>query len=231
VGLLAFVLTWLTGHPLLNVSNQLWLATVLAVGVAAIAVPACEGEQPSAAERQTPAPGRGWLLHPIWIPTVVLVTLVAAVPRVLASAEPAEAASYAAGVYGWESGPTIEGAPADARFRWTRGHAAVREPVQGAVLMVPFYVPRADPVTVQATVGGVAVAPITFSQGGWHTVSYDLVALLGESGWRSRRVITVELRVSPTFVPAEAGGSNDTRELGAGLGVFMWSGDAAAPRD
>jgi O-antigen ligase len=36
VGLLAFVLTWLTGHPMLNLSNQLWLACVLAVGLAAL---------------------------------------------------------------------------------------------------------------------------------------------------------------------------------------------------
>jgi O-antigen ligase len=36
VGLLAFVLTWVTGHPLLNLSNQLWLASVMAVGLAAL---------------------------------------------------------------------------------------------------------------------------------------------------------------------------------------------------
>jgi O-antigen ligase len=36
VGLLAFVLTWVTGHPLLNLSNQLWFASVLAVGLAAL---------------------------------------------------------------------------------------------------------------------------------------------------------------------------------------------------
>ena len=33
LGLLAFVLTWMTGHPLLNLSNQLWFASVLAVGL------------------------------------------------------------------------------------------------------------------------------------------------------------------------------------------------------
>jgi O-antigen ligase len=36
VGVLAFVLTWMTGHPLLTLSNQLWLASVLAVGLAAV---------------------------------------------------------------------------------------------------------------------------------------------------------------------------------------------------
>ena len=36
VGILAFVLTWITGHPLLNLSNQLWFASVLAVGFGAL---------------------------------------------------------------------------------------------------------------------------------------------------------------------------------------------------
>jgi O-antigen ligase len=35
LGIQAFVLTWMTGHPLLTLSNQLWLASVLAVGLAA----------------------------------------------------------------------------------------------------------------------------------------------------------------------------------------------------
>ena len=39
IGLLAFVLTWMTGHPMLNLSNQLWFACVLAVGLTAIAPP------------------------------------------------------------------------------------------------------------------------------------------------------------------------------------------------
>lgn len=38
VGILAFVLTWITGHPLLNLSNQLWFASVLAVGLAALRI-------------------------------------------------------------------------------------------------------------------------------------------------------------------------------------------------
>lgn len=36
VGVLAFVLTWVTGHPMLNLSNSLWFATVLAVGLTAL---------------------------------------------------------------------------------------------------------------------------------------------------------------------------------------------------
>ncbi len=36
VGTLAFVLTWATGHPLLNLSNQLWFAAITALGLAAL---------------------------------------------------------------------------------------------------------------------------------------------------------------------------------------------------
>ena len=36
VGLLAFVLTCMTSHPLLNLSIQLWFASVMAVGLAAL---------------------------------------------------------------------------------------------------------------------------------------------------------------------------------------------------
>ena len=36
IGALSFVLTWLTGHPMLTLSNQLWLGCMLAVGLRAI---------------------------------------------------------------------------------------------------------------------------------------------------------------------------------------------------
>jgi hypothetical protein len=224
-GLLGFVLTWVTGHPLLTLSNQLWLATVLAVGVAAVGVS-------TMSERPKPAPqtgrtwlhARAWLLHRFWVPGTIMLTLAVAAPRVVVAARSGSPASYAAGVYAWESGPATEGAPADTRFRWTRGRAAVREPVRGTVLAVPFYLARPLPATLYARIGGVTLDPVTFSRTGWHSLSYDLGALLGEEQWRSERVITVEFRVSPTFVPAQAGESDDVRELGVGLGVPSWSG-------
>ena len=52
VGLLAFVLTWLTGHPLLTLSNQLWLACVLALGLAALESPVPDAGAIQAAARK-----------------------------------------------------------------------------------------------------------------------------------------------------------------------------------
>lgn len=36
IGVSSFVLTWLTGHPMLNLSNQIWLGCMLAIGLNAI---------------------------------------------------------------------------------------------------------------------------------------------------------------------------------------------------
>ena len=226
MAVLAFVLTWLTGHPLLNLSNQLWLASVLAVGVAAL-----DGLQTAGTGAVAPTlpPTRAWLLHRVWIFAAGVVTLVAAAPRVVAAAREDVPISRAAGVYAWESGPTSDGAPPDARFRWTRGRAALREPVRGSLLTVPLYVARPLPARLHVAVNGVETDSTTLLANGWHVLRYDLSALLGEN-WQSEDTITLDFRVTPTFVPARAGASDDTRELGVGLGVVTWSGrDGASP--
>jgi hypothetical protein len=75
---------------------------------------------------------------------------------------------------------------------------------------------------VDVTIAGVAVPRWTFTTNGWHVHTYDLAALLGEERWRSQRTVTVEFRVRPTVVPARAGSSTDTRELGIGVGALRW---------
>jgi hypothetical protein len=158
-----------------------------------------------------------------------MVTLVGLVPRVVAAAREDDAgASAAAGVYAWETAPPSEGSPADDMFRWTRGRAALREPIRGAVLTVPLYLARPDipaqPVTLHLRVGGVPVESVTLVTNGWHALTYDLAAVLGEARWRSRRTITLEFRVDPPVVPARVGPSTDTRKLGIGLGAVRWGG-------
>jgi hypothetical protein len=103
--------------------------------------------------------------------------------------------------------------------------------VHGAVLTIPLYVARPLPATLHVVVGGVAVDPITLSRNGWHVLTYDLSAVLGEQRSQSEDTITLEFMVGPIFVPARAGPSDDTRELGVGLGAVSWSGrDDGPPR-
>jgi O-antigen ligase len=229
MGLVAFVLTWLTGHPLLNLSNQLWLATVLAVGSMSIFEAArarTDGDE-LAAEPSSAA--GAWLLRRGWVAAAVLVVVVAAAPRVTAAARHEAPDTRAAGVYAWETGPSGDGAPADTRFRWTRRRAALFAPVRGPVVQVPLYLARPLPATLHVSVDGVPLGPVTFSRNGWHMLNWDLAEVLGEKRWQTEEAITIEVEVRPTFVPAEAGGSDDTRELGVGLGDVRWSAASVSP--
>ena len=95
-------------------------------------------------------------------------------------------------------------------------------------MTVAIYLARPDLAThrvnLRVTVGGVPTEQILLVRNGWQMLTYDLIRILGEARWRSQRAITLELVVSPTFIPARAGPSNDTRELGIGLGIVRWSG-------
>jgi hypothetical protein len=228
-GLLAFVLTWLTGHPLLNLSNQLWLACVLAVGVAAL-----EPTTSLAAVNGVRDRSRSRLLHPAWGLAVAVLTLILAVPRAIAARDVDARESRAAGVYAWEPAPPSDIAPGQTRFRWTRARAALREPVRGSVLTVPVFLTRPDvptqPVRLQLRIGGAFVEPVTFVRNGWHVLTYDLTTVLGRERSTSQRAITLEFSVTPPVVPARIGPSDDTRELGVGLGVVQWSGSGDGPK-
>jgi O-antigen ligase len=236
VGLVAFVLTWLTGHPLLTLSNQLWFATVLAVGLAAAgtwrAVDDRTTVEPDAASLESgtrthslATGGPRAFAGPAWLLVVVLITLAASGSRALDVVRAGARKPYAVGVYGWEAAPPTDAWPGTA-FRWTRGHAALREPVDGKVLQLPVFLARPDidrqAVVVDVNIAGVAVPPLRLTTNGWHVHTYDLAALLGDDGWQLQRAVTIELTVHPTVVPARVGPSSDTRELGIGVGALRW---------
>jgi hypothetical protein len=70
--------------------------------------------------------------------------------------------------------------------------------------------------------------PLTLAKNGWLVLTYDLVDVIGDGRWRSQRTLTLEFHITPTFVPARVGGSDDRRELGVGLGAVQWSGPRPA---
>lgn len=219
LGVLAYVLTWLTGHPLLNLSHQLWVAAVLAVGLAATG--------PVASVPGTVPAFQRVMLKPAAILVVLTVTLVVTAPRAArAIRSHAPEVSHAAGVYQWETGPPDEAAPPGARFRWTRARAVLREPVRGRMLSVPVYLARPDvpgrEVSLELEIGGVHVPAIQLSRNGWHVFTYDLQALWGEQRWTTEPTVTLLVTVNPPVVPARVGGSADRRELGVGLGEIQW---------
>jgi hypothetical protein len=225
MGLVAFVLTWLTGHPLLNLSNQLWLAGVLAVGLAALPFIASGHEDDVVAPSASASPS--WFLHGSCVGAMAVVTLVALSARAVAVTREADpVASRSAGVYGWELAPTRAGAVPEVPFRWTRARAAIREPIRGRQLTVPLYLARpdipAESVTLELKIDGVRVDPVQLTTNGWLPLTYDLAQVIGEARLKSQPTVMVELNARPPVVPARVSASDDTRELGVGLGAVRW---------
>ena len=119
-----------------------------------------------------------WLLSRVWVPAVAVVTLAALTPRVVAKINDDWRVSRAAGVYNWEEGPANQFWPGETRFRWTKGRAALREPVRGAVMTVAIYLARPDLAThrvnLRVTVGGVPTEQILLVRNGWQMLTWRL---------------------------------------------------------
>ena len=162
---------------------------------------------------------RAWVLHRVWIPAVALVTVAVFVPRAMEATSKMSRISRAAGVHGWT---TIADASefGETRFRQIKRFAALHEPVQGRIVMVPLFVDGPDvettPVTIRVTVGGVDTPPLVLQRRGWQTATYDLVELFGESRWRSRRAVTLSFGFT--------GLAEDVSLPIVGLGDVHWRG-------
>lgn len=167
-----------------------------------------------------------------WLPGVLLVTAVFAVPQALDAIGSMSRISRSAGVGGWQETherPPLGSYPI-ARFRWTKPRAVVREVIAGTRLQIPLNMSRPDietkPVTVAVSIDHVHVERLTLVRNGWHVLTFDVMNLLGEGPWQSQTVIKIVIEASPAFVPAEFGSTTDRRTLGVGLGDFVWSGPA-----
>jgi hypothetical protein len=217
-GLIAFVLTWITGHPMLTVSNGVWLATLMAIVVGTGRAARTVGR---AHARAGETQGAGGLGRPGWWVAVGAVYALLLVPAVGSNIRRAEASTAAPGVYAWETAP--EAPPRgirSRRFRWTRKDASVRVNVGGPVLWLPLFLARPDldrgPVVVRLWLDGEPLDRMELSENGWHVREYDVQRFAG----REHALLT--LTVDRTFVPADYTPTVDSRALGIGLGAPIW---------
>ncbi len=169
--------------------------------------------------------------HRLWLPAVAIVTTAFLAPRANDAADRMSRVGRVAGVWGWEqAAEPVPAGTGGTGFRWTKPTAVVREPIRGSRIQIALWLVRPDPlsqpVTVEIKVGRAASQRLTLSRNGWHLVGFDLVGLLGEARWRSQGTITLTITATPVFVPAIAGVSGDTRQIGVGLGEIIWSGPA-----
>lgn len=150
------------------------------------------------------------LLNRFWFPAVIAITLVALVPRAMASIK---RYAYQGRTVGFSNWQTAEGAPdGSPRFRWTNARAAWREQVDGSVLIVPIYLPKPD-ANVEIRINGVLIERPKFESTGWSALTYDVVNLLGQDTWKSKPMLTLE------FVVRKAEG-----DPGIGVGQLLWKG-------
>lgn len=214
LGLIAFVITWLGGHPLLvpAVAYPFWIV----LGLAAGAGPGFGGG-PREAE-SAPEVGRR-------IPAVVPLALTAVL---LAVSLPARLDSrmttfdwtrVSYGFYDWERGPSGE------RFRWSGPRARIHVRADAVRVTLPLRDNTAspeNPLLVRIVVDGRLADDVRIENQAWRSVRVALVP----SGTHH----TIDILPSRSWVPAEVfEGSTDTRRLGVQLGEPSIEPAPAAP--
>jgi hypothetical protein len=213
IGALAFLITLLTGHTLLLPSGQLAWASFVAL----TAVIASPGRREADASTRSPGRTAGFAL------------------AMMAVALFAPAAGYVRGVepwfgdWGYNAGLHDEERKADGtRYRWTTGKALVDLAVpHGATALIvetaAVHPMRGGVPTRLRIEAGRVVRDGVVTAPGTERVSVPLP--------EGARRIVLAIHVEPTFVPATAGVSRDSRELGVQLFVPAFEKrDAAARR-
>ena len=195
-----FLITCLTGHPLLvnETAFPFWIVGGLAVARASALD--TDGSTTSGG-RMTP--------RAVWMFAVILVV---SIPyRVDTELRERTANELSSGLYGWE----VE-APAGRRFRWSGGQATLFVPPDTGHVRIPVRALHATrttgPVDVEVSVGGRHLTSLSLPDERW----VDLRVPLARPAERFHRI---GLRVTPTWSPARTyPGNTDTRTLGVKVG-------------
>jgi hypothetical protein len=192
-GLLAHLLTWLTGHPLLIRDGQIsfWpLVALVLLGAPPLAV----------ADRRV-----AW---PRWAVATAACAVMVSVPfRAAAEVARVDLSRTPVGVY------DVERDAEGRSFRWTGERAVLYVPAtaRSFTLEVRALAPFAQTVDVRSD--GTLVDRLSLTDHSWRTFRYQL-----RPAAVTRRFHRFELHVSPTWVPA----SRDDRTLGIVLGHWSW---------
>ena len=219
LGVTAFLMTCVSGHPLLLASGQVVLATMLAtVIVLSGKLPHASIGSPAVAMPRVQSMTNEWKAAPsvvgglalLWYPAAALGDM----PR--AWEEPSMWG------YSWGLFPE-EVAPGSGSYRWTGRGAIVDLEMPPAAAALELRVAAPSPVrggrSTQASFRiGTRTASHTFDTAGPATVSLEIDPAEVGDDRRVRLVINVE----PTLVPSALGGSDDSRQLGLQLFPPVW---------
>ena len=195
-GLAAFLITCLTGQPLLvnSVAVPFWMTLGLAAGVAGRTL---------TDTKSTYGPfSRTWRR---WaVPLAVLLVLASAMPRAVAARQEVDFARLDYGLYAWESDA------GGRRFRWMAGRSRFFAPVADAGVTIPLRAAGIGDVRprVRIAVDGRVEKELTLSGSEWRTV---IVSWSPSTNGGYRRI---DLWAEPVWRPADVlQGSMDVRQL------------------
>lgn len=209
-GVVTFMVTWLTGHPLLSpeVAFPFWI-------LAGAAIARADGNRrtPVAAPAgAAPAPSSRPLLAGVAIAAAV-VLLIATVPaRVRTESATLNLAEQSFGFYEWE------GDAATGRARWTSPAAGFFVPAVTNEVEIPmraaFSERRPVPTVISLAIDGRVFHRLERTNGDWFTLRLRLPTTQVR-GTQPRRL---DIITSPPWTPAELLGTSDSRVLGVQLG-------------
>ena len=215
-GVVAFLLTCLSGHPLIipEVIYPFWIALGLAVGVANAAnaltpeaAARLEGEAGSPAQHLTSAstPARRWVV------VSLVVFLCASIPaRVAREISDVDLTRVAYGFHAWEEDQ------AGTRFRWSGRRARLHVSGEARTIELPLRGRAEDavrPLDVDLFLDGQPTLRMQLTDDSWQYARLEIPAAA------EPKIRRIDLYVGRTFVPRNSiSGSTDARELGVQVG-------------
>ena len=216
--MIAFLLTCLSGHPLLipEVIYPFWIALGLAAGAASTRVGFSSQENPSGLAREVEHLRQHTVramasAHRRWVVTSIIVFLCLSIPsRVAREMREVDLTRVAYGFHDWEEDE------AGARFRWSRRRARLHVTGEAGLIEIPLRGRIEDPrrpLDVDVFVDGQPVLRVQLIDNSWERARVELPL------HEELKIRRIEFLVSWTFVPRDSiPGSTDSRHLGVQVG-------------